>query len=879
MVSEPAILNDSTVINGPTCGVCDGSATSTPFGGVGPFDFTWTDPVTSTVLHTTLNQASSTIVGLCAGTVDLQINDLGAGCVYNYTIIVNSSTGPNISLTSTGETCIGACDGTATATPSGGFPPYSYLWTPGTAADTNQTATGLCTNFYTVTVTDSLGCIASDTVTIGTNGLDLSITNVIPETCFGDCDGSATVVAGAGVFPFTYAWTPTSPLQITPTATGLCVGTYLATVTDDLACSDSITTNITGPSMLSVTADINSPISCNAVCDGSAIATESGGTGPYTYSWNTSPIQTTAIATGLCAGTYIVTITDDNNCTATDTVIMTEPTIVVANEILTLPACNVCDGEITVNPTGGVGPFTFVWTTPSSPPNPVTNTITNLCAGAYSVDITDVGTSCVTTFNFPLSNSNAPDPNTAVTNASCNGVCDGEILSTPIGGVAPYTYAWNPGGIADLNANLCAGIYSLEVTDSLGCIGVAVDTITDPDVLLVNPTSNDILCNGDCDGWGAVHVTGGSTPYNTAIWNPGNIATDSITDLCAGTYYVSVSDLNGCVANDSITISEPTAITINYFSVDATCSENCDGSAIVTPSGGVGTYTYSWLPGGQIIDSPSDLCIGVNTVTVTDDNNCPISEPISIASTDTVMAQADPDTTVCIGSPFDLNGLATGTNITNVEWFELPGMVSLGTTDTVTIAPSVLGITGYVFEAVGACNAFDTIYLDVVDVPIVDAGLDVTIIEETSTVLNANGAITYIWTPPTGLSDTTISNPTGTPLVTTTYYVTGTNASGCSATDSVTVTVIPAIEFPDGITPNGDGKNDTWVIDYIQEYPDAVVEIYNRWGELLFHSDDYQNDWDGTYNGENLPIGTYYYIIDLNDDKTAPFTGPLTVLR
>ena len=116
-------------------------------------------------------------------------------------------------------------------------------------------------------------------------------------------------------------------------------------------------------------------------------------------------------------------------------------------------------------------------------------------------------------------------------------------------------------------------------------------------------------------------------------------------------------------------------------------------------------------------------------------------------------------------------------------------------------------------------------------------------------------------------------------MVTTTYTVTVTSPDGCTSQDSVKVTVIPTIRFPDGITPNGDGKNDTWVIDYIDQYPDAIVEIYNRWGEMLFRSDNYQNDWNGTYNGQNLPVGTYYFVIELNDGKTKPFTGPLTVLR
>ncbi|MCB9361344.1 MAG: gliding motility-associated C-terminal domain-containing protein [Flavobacteriales bacterium] len=858
ILTDPTAINDSTIVNGPTCGLCDGDATANPVGGVGPYTYLWGD-----------GQTTQTAVGLCAAIITLEITDQGTGCVYDFNIIVNNSTGPNTAMTFTDETCTSSCNGTATVSASGGLAPYTYSWNT-SPAQTDSTATGLCTGSYNVTVEDAQGCISIDTVTIGTNGLNLSITNIIPESCYENCDGEATVVVGSGTSPFVYQWTPTG--QNTVTATGLCVGTYIVTVTDNLICSDSISTNITGPDSIGVTIITNTPIGCNGVCDGQVTASVTGGSLPYTYTWDNG--ETTPTISNLCAGTYTVTITDNNGCTNTASVTLTEPNPIVANESLVLPSCNQCNGSITLAPSGGIGPYSFNWSNGQS-----TNPITNLCAGAYTVTITDNATGCSVVTPIALSNSNAPDANVTATPISCNSVCDGELTSTPTGGTAPYNYLWNPTGQTTPTATgLCVGVYTLEVTDDVGCIGVSIDTLVEPQPFDANIVSDNISCNGLCDGWAAVNPIGGTTPYQTAVWTPGNTAIDSITNLCAGTYFVSVADANGCNATDSVVITEPTAITISSTSVDVTCSSNCDGSANVISTGGVGPYTYSWMPGGQTTANPSDLCLGLNTVTVTDQNGCTMDEIITTAATDTIDAQTEADFNACMGTPFYLNGIATG-NVTNVEWFVLPGMVSIGTTDTVTINPTATGTTQYVFEASGACNDFDTIAVTIEDLPIIDAGLDVTIVEETSTVLNATGGITYVWTPSTGLNDSTISNPTATPLVTTTYYVTGTNASGCMATDSVTVTVIPTIQFPDGITPNGDGKNDTWVIDYIQEYPDAVVEIYNRWGELLFHSDDYQNDWDGTYNGENLPVGTYYYIIDLHDDKTEPFTGPLTVLR
>jgi gliding motility-associated-like protein len=882
-VTQPAIINDSTVVTGPSCGVCDGSATSTPFGGVGPFDFTWTDPLGTnpSLPFTTLNQASSTVVGLCAGTVDLQIFDIGSGCTYNYTIIVNSITGPNLALTSTDETCIGACDGTALASASGGTLPYVFSWnTVPVQSDSN--AINLCIGTYTVTVTDSQNCVSVDTVTINTNSLNLSTTSIIPETCFGNCDGSATVSVGSGTGPFTYQWNDLPlPGQTTPTATGLCVGLYTATVTD-ISCTDSISVNITGPALLTVSASVNIPVSCNGFNDGAAIANALGGTVAYAYQWNTTPTQTTQIATGLTAGTYIVIVTDDNNCTATDSVTITEPTPVLANEDTIPPNCQVCDGAITVNPTGGIGTYTFNWTATNAVLGSVTNTITNLCAGGYSVDITDVGTGCVTTFNFPLSNTNAPLPNTVVTDASCNGVCDGQITSTPTGGTAPYSYSWNPASPIDTNqtiTGLCAGPYILNVTDALGCIGVATDNVLEPNPLQANMTFANVTCNGLNDGWAMANPTGGTANFNFA-WTPAQTNADSVINLTPGIHAVIITDANNCTVTDSVTITEPSVITSTSVQTDVTCSSVCDGAATVTPAGGTGPYTYLWnsnLAPGQL-PTEIGLCFGQNLVVITDDNGCSITDTIMLGAIDTVLANAGNDTTICEGTSLTLIGTPTGT-FTGVQWFELVGMVPIGTTDTISVSPTGVGTTCYVYQVTGACISTDTICITTDASPTAGAGPDVTILEHTSTVLLGTGGGTYVWSPGSSLNDSTLANPIASPLVTTTYIVTVTSPGGCVAFDTITVEVVPKINFPDGITPNGDGYNDVWIIDFIEQFPGNVVEIYNRWGELLFHADGYQQDWDGTYEGKELPIGTYYYIIDLNSEFEKPFTGPITILR
>jgi len=885
IITEPALLDAGLNQTEPTCGICDGTITAAPVGGTGPFNFIWTNPLApAPPIQSDLNVASSTLIGLCAATYGLEITDLGTGCISNYIVILNSANGHTLTLTSTDETCANACDGTATATPTGGTIPFSYSWTPtGPPIDTNQTATSLCVGLYTVTVTDSAGCIASDTISINTSSLDLTITSVIPETCYGNCDGSATVAATGGTPTYTFLWDANAANQLTAQALNLCVGSYTVTVTDAANCSNSISANITGPDSLTATAVVNVPLSCFGNCDGAAIANVLGGTQNYTYLWDDPLAQTTQIATGLCAGTYTVNVTDANGCTATSTITLLDQTPILANETFINPACGICDGAITLNPTGGIGPYTFVWTTPTAPilAQPVTASVINLCAGAYSVTITDA-LGCSVTYNFPLSNVNAPIPVLTTTPPSCNGICDGSITSITTGGTGAYTFFWNPnGGVTQDITALCAGLYSLNVTDAVGCIGIAIDSLIEPDAIQANLTGTNINCNGVCDGTAATNVIGGTSPY-TFAWSPSNLADSSITGLCGGTHTVIITDLNGCSVVDSVDIIEPTLITVTTIKVDGLCTSlPCDGQATVTPSNGIGPYTFQWngnTTSGQS-NTQTTLCFGINTVEIFDQNGCSIIDTINIGATDTILANAGLDTAICIGNNANLNGVATGATVTNVEWFSLPGMVSIGNSNAVTVTPTAIGTFCYAYQVTGACVFSDTVCVTVNELPIADAGSDDNIFEGQSTVLNATGGSTYSWSPGTGLSDTTIFNPTASPNVTTTYFVTVTSPSGCTAIDNVIITVLPNINFPDGISPNGDGKNDVWIIDFIEEYPENVVEIYNRWGELLFHADGYQQDWDGTYEGKELPIGTYYYIIDLHDESIKPFTGPLTILR
>jgi gliding motility-associated-like protein len=256
---------------------------------------------------------------------------------------------------------------------------------------------------------------------------------------------------------------------------------------------------------------------------------------------------------------------------------------------------------------------------------------------------------------------------------------------------------------------------------------------------------------------------------------------------------------------------------------------------------------------------------------------------MSVGADSSVFAYAGRDTVVCHNSTVELNGTGS-VNATGYAWYLMPGMVLIKDTSVVFVTPTNDTTTYVLVVSHGLCT--DTSRVTIVSLPALslNPGPD-QVIYGTGTVTlggspTASSYTSLVWEPNSTLNDSVYANPAATPTVTTIYTVTVENSAGCKASDTVTVFVLPGINPPSGFTPNGDGVNDYWVLGFAVDFPNIVVEVYNRWGQLLFHSDGYNTPWDGTYDGKPVPIGTYYYIINLNDPRfPKAMTGPLTILR
>ena len=295
----------------------------------------------------------------------------------------------------------------------------------------------------------------------------------------------------------------------------------------------------------------------------------------------------------------------------------------------------------------------------------------------------------------------------------------------------------------------------------------------------------------------------------------------------------------------------------------------------ITAFGGTGSYAYLWEgeSSGYISsdEDPGDLAIGKYSVTVIDENGCSANDTAVITEINVVNANAGEDTTIC-----ELDSVVlSGSGGVLYSWSDG------GITQNHTVAP--VKTTTYVLNVFNSgCSDTDTVVVNINTLPEIDViANDYLILEGTSTQLLASGAGTggvYDWEPPIGLDDPTIYNPIASVKKPTRYIVKGEDQNGCADTASLYIDVASSIVFSDGITPNGDGLNDTWIIKLIEEFPGATVHIYNRWGQKVFESTGYISEWDGMSNNRKLPVGTYYYLIDLGPNQKK-HTGPITIMR
>ncbi|MFN6091006.1 MAG: beta strand repeat-containing protein, partial [Bacteroidota bacterium] len=554
-----------------------GSTTALASSGTSGYTYLWNTGSTT-----------ATINNLTAGTYTVTVTDAN-GCTASTNATITQPSLLTVSIPSTiNVLCNGASTGSATSVASNGTGVYSYLWNTGA---TTATINNLTIGTYTVTATDANGCTASTTATISQpTTLTVSIPSSTNVLCNGTSTGSATSLASNGTVGYSYLWNTGST---TATINNLTAGTYTVTATDANGCTSSTTATITQPTLLTVSIPSTTNVLCNGASTGSATSLASNGTAGYSYLWNTGSISATI--NNLTAGTYTVTATDANGCTASTTANVTQPSILtVSIPSTTNVLCNgASTGSATSLASNGTAGYSYLWNTGST-----SATINNLTAGTYSVTATDANgcTSQATTV--------ITQPSALVINGSSNstlcGQLNGSATINASGGSGAYTYLWSNGGTSSTINNISSGGYVVTVTDGNGCTTsttVNVGSIGGPTLAIANSTN--VSCFGGTNGSAQVNVSSGIGPF-TYAWLPSGGNNNIANNLSAGSYSVNVTDNNGCTSSTSVIISQPTQLSVAVpTTVNVSCNGASTGSATSLASNGTAGYTYLWNNGSN----------------------------------------------------------------------------------------------------------------------------------------------------------------------------------------------------------------------------------------------------------------------------------------
>ncbi|MFK7950626.1 MAG: proprotein convertase P-domain-containing protein, partial [Saprospiraceae bacterium] len=741
----------------------------------------------------------------------------------NWTLWVSTSTAlpglPNLQLNSWSMTFTDITD------------TMSYVWTPATdlscttcpdpwaSPTTPTTYQVITTDFYSCTDTqdvfvDIISALMAPVVTcaqVTTTSLTFGWGSVTGATGYEvSTDNGATWIPANGTLQH----------QLTGLALGQSITILVRGISTCPGTPPSGTqTCTTTPCTLDASFVSSTDATCNAGTDGTADVTAIGGTPNYTYQIGTQPVQTTGSFTGLAAGNYVATVTDLNGCTDTVQVTITEPTAITFTTDSTLTNCNGgADGTAIVTAVGGTGTLTYQWDVNAA--NQTTDTATALAAGTYDVTITDAS-SCFTTGTVTVNEPPLIVLDSFTIDVSCNAAMDGSAKVLVQGGTSLFTYAWSAnanGQTTDSIVGLSGGTYTVTVTDANGCTDNISMYVDEASAIVLSTSMTQATCNGFTDGSATVSAIGGTpsamgTGY-TYLWdaNANNQTTATATSLTTGTYFVTVTDGAGCTAVTSATVTAPPSMTLTTISnsPSTTCSYSTDGTAVVTPSGGNGGYTYSWNQGINQVDSAvTGLPAGTSYVTVTDVLGCSEVDSVIIAGPAPVVANPTANPISCNGADDGSITLAPvgGTGALLFSWSS-----TATTQDIFGLAAGTYTVT---ITDANMCVFTDT--ATIIEPDTLQTTASMTVVsclsgnDGTATALPLGGQLpyTYNWSSSSTDSIATI-------LTAGTYTLTVTDAAGCTDTASIIVTQ-PATAVTSTITGtnllcNNDGSGTATVI-------------------------------------------------------------------
>lgn len=504
---------------------------------------------------------------LTAGTYNVTVSD-ASGCTASVSTEVDSPSQLEIAL----QTGVILCNGGSAevvVSATGGVAPYQNVGTYTLSAGE-----------YDYTVIDDNGCQSPVHVQL-TEPQEISVTaNVVDAPCNGTHATAQLQVTG-GVQPYSAVWQDnTTGLN----HNNLPIDTNFGyTVTDANGCSEQGTVLATQPEALALQL-VSDSVSCYGAADGSvAITSLSGGTEPYSYSWNNGYHGTSL--SGVAYGNYTLTVTDSHDCSVVASAVVAQPSLVTARVTSTHVVCGVSAGSLMLNVFGGTSPYTYIWSNGSQ-----ADSQSDITEGSYTVTVTDAN-GCSATSSTSVNITGALSVSiTEVSPISCYGMSDAALMVETGSAQQPVICMWDNGTTGSTLNGLDAGTYSVTVSDAWGCAGTASHQITSPTEITMTSQIVEPLCYNTADGAITLHVEGGRPPY-AYMWTNGSTEA-SLTNVRSGSYGVVVSDYEGCSIRQDFELTSPEMVVIEAEVTDATCFGQANGAVTLTANGGVEPYLF-----------------------------------------------------------------------------------------------------------------------------------------------------------------------------------------------------------------------------------------------------------------------------------------------
>jgi len=762
-----------------------------------------------------------------------------ASGTYNYQVLITDSGGcsaidsgsvtVSIAVTSDAGPDISFCSGSSGTIGATGLPGFTYTWAPATGLSSTTAAqptvtlsnggtTNLVSQYVLTTTETSTGCVNSDTVEVTVFPIPTSAFSLPTQTCLNDpvnisYTGSASAAA-TYTWDFGFGATPASATGLGPHSVswGTAGNPTVTLSVVENGCVSPVTTQsiqvfprptsdftVTGPHCINTPATITYTGSGGAGSTfnwnftGGTVVSGTGG-GPYQVSWPASGNQ------------FVSLDVTENGCTGSSTsipVVVTDPG--VPSTAVTDVTCNgFSNGAIDLSILGGTSNFSYTWSGPGGFGSG-NQDINNLSAGTYNVTVTDAA-GCVNTLSSTVGQPSALFTSTASTPSLCNGGASGTATVTASGGTPNpgYNYQWDANAASQTTAtavNLSAGTYSVTVTDGNLCITTATVVVTQPTPLQITTSSTDVFCNGGSTGTASATATGGTGSY-TYLWQPGNLAGPTVTGLVAGVYSVVATDGNGCTISSTVTVDEPDPLTATTTTTPNSCAVPTDnGTASAFPLGGNGGYTYQWDdPNTQTSQQATGLAPGIYNVTVTDQLGCTFVTDALVGDILPPDVTAGPSASFCEGEGGAIVTAAGSGGTPGYYYTWTCGLPQCGIDSVFDNDPLVnpTSSTWYYVQAVdtnGCVSDFDSVWVEVLPKPVVDAGIDIILCGDSApcqnlqpTISNASGPYNYSWFPALGLNDSTLLNPCARPDTTTIYTLVVTGGNGCTSDFTTTDT-------------------------------------------------------------------------------------------